>query len=844
MLKYLKSFQDDSSSLTMSATASGRDWTKCFICQKKGGELKNPALSPALRGKPTQIEALYRATLSNLRTLRSLDELPSFVHVDELVNIDVFSESNIGGGGSACVELNTYSNECVQMMVTHGVLWHKSCKNAVDNQKVERAKRRCEDEPENTHDVASPVKARRKSHVAPSSDLCFFCEQTISCSKSSRRASTLGLDKNVREAAIATGDRKLLGKLSGGDMVARDAVYHLSCLNSLYHRARKVSVKTKSEDDDAPFQKEKAFEDLITYLEELKGSGKPIPMKHLITYYEQLLISRGCGRISIHSTRLRQEILKKMPKIKGVELSSGWHLIFDEDVVHMDASSDDIKLLSKAAALLRQDVLKKKQSMGASFTDVSEKDSVVEALIIFLEMLLDGNASNDSSSFSSNSKIVLSIAQIIMFNCVEKRTPSSKPRHPQMRETPLPLMLAMKIHLKTGQKTLIDTFAERGLCTSYARTRQISCDLANSAIKHWENKGVVVPLQAVEGAFTTCGIDNIDYNPSSTTASTALHGTGISVVQHHNNPLESSLQHCSLPVLDESVMGKRTVLPLPSFYSSMDDVILPSSEVLYIPSLPLSDQFFPNSRSLQEILQPGYAWLEHVERHMDLEISNEHNISWGAYHAAMADPPQFISKSYMLPLFTEKADSPITVNHCMKMIVSTTNHLNPGQTPVMVCDQPLFTIAKRLQWRHPNTDIGEAKFLVMIGAMHVEKMLWSVSGDWLDQSGWTSVITNSGVFSCGTAQSFMSVSHIMRTRYIHQVTVSALYILLKRAYNTCIASQGLENTVALEEWAQDVSSAHPQADFWLKALELDLLVLQVAHRCLSPVRPNKMLILK
>ena len=129
----------------------------------------------------------------------------------------------------------------------------------------------------------------------------------------------------------------------------------------------------------------------------------------------------------------------------------------------------------------------------------------------------------------------------------------------------------------------------------------------------------------------------------------------------------------------------------------------------------------------------------------------------------MADPPLFISKSYMLPLFTEKADSPVTVNHCMKMIVKATSHLNPGltrllgrileepvhtlepsavgargdssygQTPVMVGDQPLFTLAKRLQWRHPNTDIAEGNFLVMIGAMH-EKMLWTVSADWLEHS--------------------------------------------------------------------------------------------------------------
>ena len=41
-----------------------------------------------------------------------------------------------------------------------------------------------------------------------------------------RKASTLGLDKKVRDCAQMLGDKRLLRKLSSGDMVAIDAVYH------------------------------------------------------------------------------------------------------------------------------------------------------------------------------------------------------------------------------------------------------------------------------------------------------------------------------------------------------------------------------------------------------------------------------------------------------------------------------------------------------------------------------------------------------------------------------------------------------------------------------------------
>ena len=120
--------------------------------------------------------------------------------------------------------------------------------------------------------------------------------------------------------------------------------------------------------------------------------------------------------------------------------------------------------------------------------------------------------------------------------------------------------------------------------------------------------------------------------------------------------------------------------------------------------------------------------------------------------------------------------------HGMKIIRNAINHINPGQTPVMEADQPLFTLAKKLQWQNPESEFGESCFLVTLGAMHTEKMLWSVSGDWLDGSGWVTAIANSGVATSGKAQSFIGVHHICRTRYIHQVSTVALYTLLTKAY--------------------------------------------------------------
>ena len=58
------------------------------------------------------------------------------------------------------------------------------------------------------------------------------------------KAATLNLDTNVRKMATELKDTILLAKLSSGDMVARDAVYHKHCLTGLFTRysAKKSQV--------------------------------------------------------------------------------------------------------------------------------------------------------------------------------------------------------------------------------------------------------------------------------------------------------------------------------------------------------------------------------------------------------------------------------------------------------------------------------------------------------------------------------------------------------------------------------------------------------------------------
>ena len=44
---------------------------------------------------------------------------------------------------------------------------------------------------------------------------------------------------------------------------------------------------------------------------------------------------------------------------------------------------------------------------------------------------------------------------------------------------------------------------------------------------------------------------------------------------------------------------------------------------------------------------------------------------------------------------------------------------NPGQVPVIAADQPIFAVAKQVQWHWPE-NYGEDKFVIMFGGLHIE----------------------------------------------------------------------------------------------------------------------------
>lgn len=175
-------------------------------------------------------------------------------------------------------------------------------------------------------------------------------------------------------------------------------------------------------------------------------------------------------------------------------------------------------------------------------------------------------------------------------------------------------------------------------------------------------------------------------------------------------------------------------------------------------------------------------WLEHVRTVITDNTSDNMQISWSAFHANEVKSPEHstLDISSLLPLFQEESKSPAMIRHSMNVVRDAINFLNPGQSPVLACDQPLYALAKEIQWTWPETH-GENQYVVMLGGLHIELTALKALGKWLDDSGWSSALVQAGIATTGTADSFHKASHITRTRHAHQVRLMTKILQLLSA---------------------------------------------------------------
>ncbi|VDI48816.1 Hypothetical predicted protein [Mytilus galloprovincialis] len=462
--------------------------------------------------------------------------------------------------------------------------WHKTCRNKFTEMKIERhenIKRKLESGSEETSGKITR-QSIGCSTVTMTHD-CFFCGES---SGELHKVATFGIDSNVRKYALEVQDTVLLAKLSAGDMISQEAMYHKRCYSNLFNKARPQKICDAEEDNQFHGI---VLAELVAYIEDSRMDTEVATifrLADLLNMYTNRLEQFGIDTSKrLNSTHLKDRILAAIPDLEAHKQGRDVLLIFNEDIgkaIKQALASnydDEAIILSKAAKIVRKDMMETNTSFKGFFETDCQKKSVPQSLKTLIGMILGGpNIETQSGNFIE-AQCTLTIAQLLQFNfSVRRRKESSmQSSHSTDREPPLPTYLGLLIHAETRKRGLVDKLYDLGLSISYDRIMQLSTALGNSICESFNTENVVCPAKLRNGLFTTAAIDNIDHNPSSTTAQGSLHGTAISIFQHPVK--EGDGFERLIPPIALSAARYEHLKPLPESYTVVPPVVLPKRKI-------------------------------------------------------------------------------------------------------------------------------------------------------------------------------------------------------------------------------------------------------------------------
>ena len=806
---------EGSLSTSSSSISTPTNWNLCIICQAETSENLN---CPALSNRK-DVGSRYKSIAAHLRRFGELGLLPRTLQLDRLDDGDGIEET----------------------LTKHKASWHPSCRARYNTTKLKRAEKRPIESDISKHDSSSEKRTRAQTDISDfhRQETCFFCGKGSDDSKKLHKAATFQVDQQVRRAAAVVKDTELLAKLSAGDMVALDAVYHSQCLVTLYNRARKESQVMNSENSSERAVAGIVFAELVSYIEDSRANPDESPvfkLADLVSLYQSRMEQLGVQTEQrIHSTRLKERLLSHIPDLQAHRSGRDVLLAFQHDVgdalAQMCFQDDDDQgiLLAKSAKLVREKLFSDNHPFNGTFSSSSKSESVPEVLVALISMILEGPGIKEQTKEITLSA-ARSIAELVKYNAVKhKRSPvnvaEKSSRHSMHQETPLPIYLGLLVHAETRKKGMVDKLHSLGLSISYDRVLRLSSEMGNSVVESYMLDGVVCPKSLRRNVFTTAAVDNIDHNPSATTAKDSFHGTSISILQHQSSESEGEALG---GILISGASRSKSVGHLPSYYthvppvdSNVKGTAIPEG---HISSIEYHEAVY---RGAQIYANEEIDWLDHVASNISKEDdSSAFGVSWSNFHARKQPQVlQAITRSALLPLFQESAHTVAMIRHSIDVTRQVIGHLNPYQTPVLTFDQPLYALAKQIQWKWPQ-NYGEDQFLAMLGGLHIEMAYQKTIGDWLQGSGWVSAIEQAGIASSGTAESFLKASHLSRTRRMHQVSAAALHLAKRHAYeeyHDAISAEN-EDPLSFEEWQNDKEANIPQFKYWNTVLEMQLLL--------------------
>ena len=176
------------------------------------------------------------------------------------------------------------------------------------------------------------------------------------------------------------------------------------------------------------------------------------------------------------------------------------------------------------------------------------------------------------------------------------------------------------------------------------------------------------------------------------------------------------------------------------------------------------------------------------------------------------------NQSTLLPLLNESVTSAAMLRHTIGVVKQILLKINPEQPVGLTADQPVYALGKEVQRMYPDL-YGESNTVMMMGALHIEMVFFNTIGDWHKGSAWVELLAKADVNTLGRAELFLSGKQVKRSRYAHQVSCSALYLLVSDAYTRS------ESGLSFDSWLLQRSKESVQFQYWATVMNLELILL-------------------
>ena len=777
------------------------DWLQCSICQKKTKE----KLRSSVQGYGTLAELLPQFDRNN-----ALD-----------------------------FDLNRLITEGLTLrnsLEKNNALYHHTCAAKYNQQKLDRAIKKFNRIPDPHHeaDVQSPPCKRRSegAQIHSTRDfVCCFCSQsdiesnlhaagTLHATYSRTDISHVDqLTERWRSMAVVIGNDNLLRSLSAGDVAANEIFYHGQCLKNFHNAFRKAQGSETITDLDnyTDWIKVSSLNKLFYHMcgIEQKEPGTVFEVKVLEEMYMDLL-RYHCVKYQSHVTRFAEILLEKNSELEKRNVGRKVVIYFKRtaDVLFKEVISEPssfLRSLRDVVIPLRNAMSAVENTFDGNFPQSCQRQAVPIELLTLISLIIDG-LNIDNTQFSQAS---LTISQLILAN-FKQSSRSSKAqysRNIRCRETPVQIYTSLKLYSSIRSRNLIDHLFKLGICSSYDRILEITKSLSDNMTSQYVRDGAFCPSNLKKNVFTMMAKDNCDLNAASSTATMHYHGTSITVMQCPNE--SDTSENITEPIIPIPANSRtKKVVSLPSSYIEPKPVYLSKGKLF----LPKQDEVCTvyDSNDIFDIEKTKE--IEWIDEQTNRQLKGSVLHSWSKHHAEKQRTKLGENGiNAILPLIPKPVHTLETQFHCMQIAKQTISLLNPGQTPVDVCDQPVYALTKEIQVRKPEL-FGEDKYFSLLGGLHLEHCLLTIHGELVKGSGLYEVLNSNNLSIIGTG-AVVNANHIKQARYCLQVSICSIYAKLTEARDKS------GSKLSPIEWLKEQKSSNQMCFYWDIILNLQIEIL-------------------